>query len=143
MPSPTPRNPDWQANVREVFARQNMMAHLGIGIAEMAPGMVALRAPIVPEVTQHNGFAHAGLAFAMGDNAQGMAAYTLLEPGQGILTIEMKINLLSPAVGEALLARGHVLRAGRRVVVTRADVFALKDGEEKLAAVLLGTMSVM
>ena len=137
------RNPDWPEQVRHALAHQPMMDHLGVTLHEMQLGEVALHAPIVHAVTQHNGFAHAGLAFTMGDNAQGMAAYTVLEAGQGILTIEMKINLLAPAVGEALIARGRVLRAGRRIVATAADVYALQDGEERHVATLLGTMAVM
>ncbi|MDF2231371.1 PaaI family thioesterase [Albimonas sp. CAU 1670] len=143
MTGPAPRNPDWRRHIEEVFASNAMMRHLEISLDEMSPGAVSVRAPITANVTQHHGYAHAGLAFTMGDNAQGMAAYSLIEPGQGIVTIEMKINLLAPAVGEALVARGFVERAGRRVIVTRAEVVALKDGTEKTVALMLGSMAVV
>ncbi|SFI87357.1 PaaI family thioesterase [Albimonas pacifica] len=138
-----PRNPEWDRQIREVFASNAMMRHLEITLDEMAPGTVSVRAPISANVTQHHGYAHAGLAFAMGDNAQGMAAYSLIEPGQGIVTIEMKINLLAPAVGESLVARGFVERAGRRVIVTRGEVAALSGGREKVVALMLGSMAVV
>ncbi|WP_339949991.1 PaaI family thioesterase [uncultured Albimonas sp.] len=141
--TPPTRNPNWEADLRAVFASNAMMRHLEISLVEVSPGRVCVRAPITAKVTQHHGYAHAGLAFAMGDNAQGMAAQSLIEPGQGIVTIEMKINLLAPAVGEALVARGFVERAGRRVIVTRGEVVALAEGREKTVAILLGSMAVV
>ncbi len=138
-----PRNPDWERSLREIFASNAMMRRLEITLDAIAPGAVSVRAPITEHVTQHHGYAHAGLAFTMGDNAQGMAAASLLEPGQGIVTIEMKINLLAPAVGEGLLARGFVERAGRRVIVTRGEVVALSEGREKTVALMLGSMAVV
>ena len=138
-----PRNPGWEADIREVFASNAMMRHLEITLEELAPGATSVRAPISEKVTQHHGYAHAGLAFTMGDNAQGMAAYSLIEAGQGIVTIEMKINLLAPAVGEALVARGFVERAGKRVIVTRGEVVALSEGREKTVALMLGSMAVV
>lgn len=137
------RDPDWQARARRSFEAQPMMAHLGIEWVEAAPGAVTLRAPISPPVRQHHGYAHAALAFAAGDTAAGLSAQTLMAPHEGVLTVEMKINLLAPAQGEALIARGRVERAGRRLTVVRADVSAVDGGEERPVAVLLGTMAVM
>ncbi len=138
-----PRDQDWEARARRAFAGQAMMTHLGIGIAELSPGAVVLRAPIRPELSQHHGYAHAALSFALGDTAAGIAAQTLMAADEGVLTVEMKINLLAPARGEALRAHGRVERAGRTVSVVRADVFAEDAGAERHVATLLGTMAVV
>ncbi len=138
-----PRDPDWKARVHRAFAGQAMMRHLGIELVEAAPGASVLRAAIRPEVGQHHGYAHAALAFACGDTAAGMAAQSLMAADEGVLTIEMKINLLAPAKGEALVARGRVERAGRTVTVVRADVYAEDAGVERHVATMLGTMAVI
>ena len=139
-----PRDPDWETRIRTAFARQGMMAHLGIGIERLAPGITVLSAPIRPELSQQHGFAHAGLAFSAGDTAAGFAAQSLMAPGQGVLTVEMKINLLAPARGRAIRATGRVERAGRTVTVVRSDVAAIDDaGRETPIAIMLGTMAVM
>lgn len=137
------RDPDWEARIRRDFADQAMMVHLGMTLDEVAPGRVAVRAPILPHLAQHHGYAHGALAFAAGDTAAGFAAQSVVGPDEAVLTVEMKINLLAPGRGEALLARGVVERAGRRIIVVRADVAALHRGAETPHAVLLGTMAVI
>ena len=91
-------------------------------------------------MSQQQGFSHAGLAWTIGDSAAGYAALSVLPAGAEVVTVEMKINLLAPAVGDRLVAEGRVLRAGRRIVVVAAEVWAETGGTRKHAATLLGTM---
>ena len=62
---------------------------------------------------------------------------------EGVLTVELKINLLAPARGERLIARGRVERAGRRLMVARADVYAVAGDSEAHVATAMGTYMVM
>lgn len=139
-----PRDPDWERRCREGFSAQGMMKTLGAEIVALEPGRISLRAPIRPETGQQHGFAHAGVAFSLGDTAQGFAAASLMAPGRGVLTVEMKINLLAPAAGEWLIAEARVERPGRTITATAADVFAADSaaggGERRRVATLLGTM---
>lgn len=135
-----PRNPDFATDARASFARQGIMKTFAAEMPEIAPGRCVLCAPIRPEVSQQQGFAHAALAFALGDSAGGYAAVTLQPKGGDVLTSEMKIHLLAPAQGARLVATGEVIKAGRRLVVVRAEVMAESDGPPTLVAILLGTM---
>ncbi len=128
------------ARIRDSFQRQSMMATLGAEIAKIEPGQVTISAPIRDDLKQQQDFAHAALAFAIGDSAAGYSALTLLDADFEIVTAEMKINLLAPATGERLIAEGRVEKAGRRLVVVAADVFAEAAGERKRVALLQGTM---
>ena len=131
----TPEN-----RIRDSFARQTMMQTLGARIESIAPGKVALTAPILPGSRQQQGFAHAALTFALGDTAAGYAALSVMSDGVEVLTAEIKINLLAPGRGELLRATGRVLKPGRRLVVVTAEVHAIDAGTETLIAVLQGTM---
>lgn len=126
--------------LRDSFNRQTMMTTIGAAMAQAGDGRCILRAPIGPQVLQQHGAAHAGLAFMLGDSAAGYAALSRMPDGAEVMTVEMKINLLSPAIGEALEAVGEVVRSGRRLTVVRAEVFALNKGARKCVAVLQGTM---
>jgi uncharacterized protein (TIGR00369 family) len=128
------------SRVAASFARQGLMRSLGAELVAVAPGRCRIAAPLGPAVTQQHGAAHAGLTFALGDSAAGYAALTLLPDGAEVMTSEIKIHLLRPGVGDRLEARGEVLKPGRRLIVVRADVFALRDGVETHIATLLGTM---
>lgn len=129
-----------EARIRASFAAQSLMATLGARLAEVAPGHARIEAPILPGSRQQHGFAHAGLTFAIGDSAAGYAALSAMPEGHEVLTTEMKIHLLAPAKGDLLVARGRVIRAGRRLVIVQADVHALDGGRESHVALLTGTM---
>lgn len=135
-----PRNPDFAADARASFALQGIMETFRAEMIEIGPGRCILAAPIRPEVSQQQGFAHAALAFALGDSAGGYAALSLQEKGVDVLTSEMKIHLLAPAQGTRLVAEGSVLKPGRRLVIVRSDVFAETVGGRSLIATLLGTI---
>lgn len=129
-----------ETRLRASFARQTMMQTLGASMDEAAEGRVVISAPIAPHVLQQQGAAHAGLAFSLGDSAAGYAALSVLPEGAEVVTVEMKINLLSPAVGDRLVAEGRVIRPGRRIVAVASDVFAEGPKGRKHIATMLGTM---
>lgn len=123
------------------FARQTLMATFGAELVSAGGGRAMIRAPLAPHLLQQHGAAHAAFAFGIGDSAGGYAALSLMPEGAEVMTVEMKINLLAPAVGTALEALGEVVRAGRRLTVVRAEVTALgSDGARKVVALLQGTM---
>ncbi|WP_199259501.1 PaaI family thioesterase [Paracoccus binzhouensis] len=126
--------------IRDSFDRQTMMQTLGATLLEVAPGKVSIAAPILPTALQQHGAGHAGLAFSIGDSAAGYAALSLMPEDTEVMTVEMKINLMSPAVGDRLLAEGRVIRPGRRIMVVTADVWAETGESRKHVAMLQGTM---
>ena len=126
--------------VYDSFAKQDFMANLGAELTVVEDGSVEISAPITKSVSQQHGYAHAGLAFSLGDSAAGYSAMTLFDPAYDVVTAEMKINLLSPAMGDRLIAVGRVIKHGRRLTVVAADVFAATNKTQKLIAVLQGTM---
>ena len=133
-------DPQIAAKVRASFARQTMMETLGAELTGLGPGEVQIVAPILPTSQQQHGAAHAALTFAIGDSAAGYAALTLFDLDAEVLTAEMKINLLRPAVGDRLVAEGSVVKAGRRLTVVQARVFAEIGDSRKDVALLQGTM---
>jgi uncharacterized protein (TIGR00369 family) len=135
-----PRDPDYERRVRESFARQRAMGTLGMRLLRVAPGEVEIALAFSEDLTQQHGYLHAGIVAAAVDTACGYAALTLTEAGAEVLSVEFKLNLLSPAAGEGFVARARVVRAGRNVTVCAGDLFALKGGAEKPVATMLATM---
>ena len=132
----------YEARVRSNFAKQPLMATIGAQLTRVAPGAVEIRLPFRADLTQQHGYLHAGTIAAVADSACGYAALSVMPPDADVLSIEFKVNMLSPARGDALVARADVIRAGRTIVVYRADVYAIADGDEKLVAAMQGTMMV-
>lgn len=130
----------FETRIRDSFARQGLMVTLQARLTGLAPGRVEIAAPITPASSQQQGYAHGALAFAIGDSAAGYAALSLLEAGDEVVTSEMSIHYLAPGTGERLIARGSVIKPGRRMLVTQADVYALAAGTERHIARLTGTM---
>lgn len=128
------------SRIRDSFARQSFMQTLQVRLAHIERGRCTLVVPVLASTTQQHGAGHAGVTFTLGDVAAGYAALSMLPEGAEVMTAEIKINLLRPAMGEMLEATGEVLKAGRRLVVVRSDVHAISGGQRALIATLLGTM---
>ena len=122
------------------FAKQGFMATLGASLVNVAPGLVEIAIRPGAAVSQQHGFVHAGAVSAIADTAAGYAALSLMPPGKGVLTAEFKINLVAPAAGDLILARGRVVKPGRTLTLAQAEVFAVDGGREKLIALLTATM---
>src|SRR5215471_15754807 len=139
----TPLDPEFATRVRLSFGEQRAMAMIGASLGTVAPGAVDIVLPFRDDLTQQDGFIHAGIVAAIADSACGYAAYSLMPASARVLSIEFKMNLLSPAVGERLEARGRVIRAGNTITVCRADVAAITGDSEKLVATMVGTMMLV
>ena len=98
---------------------------------------------VAPRHLQQDRFIHAGVAATMGDHTAGGAAGTLVKPEETVLTVEFKINLLRPAVGQRLRCRAEVLRQGRTLSVVESAVFAQDGAAEALVAKLMVTLAVV
>ena len=138
-----PRDPDFAAKVRDSFARQPFAQLVGFHLERVEPGFAEFRLPLREEVTQQHGFAHGGVIATVADNAASYAAFSMMPPGSAPLTVEMKLNWLAPGQGEALIARGQVLKAGRTLIPAEAKVYAVDGGEETLVAQALVTVMCM
>jgi uncharacterized protein (TIGR00369 family) len=135
-----PRNPDFEQAVRDSFAKQQLMSTIGARLTEVRAGEIEIRVPFRSDLTQQHGFLHAGVVSSALDTACGYAAFSLMPLGVGVLSIEFKTNLLAPARGEELIARAHVVRAGRTITVSQGDAFMLQDGAEVAVATMIATI---
>ncbi|HSK72215.1 MAG TPA: PaaI family thioesterase [Pyrinomonadaceae bacterium] len=135
-----PLNHDFETRVRESFTRQKLMTTLGANLTEVSPGKVAIEMPFNENFTQQHEFIHAGIISAIVDSACGYAAFSLMPADAEVLSIEYKVNFLSPAIGEKFIARGQVVKAGRTITVCEGDVTAINEGKEKTVATMLATM---
>lgn len=135
-----PRNPSFDKVVRESFAAQQLMTTIGAQLTRVAAGEIDIRLPFRRDLTQQHGFLHAGVVTAALDSACGYAALSLMPEGVGVLSVEFKINLLAPARGEELIARGRVIRAGRTITVCEGDATMLSEGLETPVASMLATI---
>lgn len=134
------RDPRYRSRVETSFAKQGLMTTLAAALGDIAPGCVEIVLPVSPGVSQQHGYVHAGAVAAIADSAAGYAALTLMAPGTGVLTTEFKINLVAPAKGVRLRARGRVVKSGRTLTLAQTEVFAEDDSGETLVALLTATL---
>ena len=137
----TPLNASFAEEVKASFAQQPIMNLIGARLALVEPGIVEIALPYRADLTQQNGYLHAGIVTTIADSACGYAALSLMPEGSGVLSVEFKVNLLRPARGDSFVTRAEVIKAGRTLSVVRADVFAIDAGaDRKLVATMQGTM---
>lgn len=136
-------DPHFAERVRASFERQNAMHLIQATLPVVDQGRTEIHLPHWQGVEQQHGFVHGGVVGMIADSAAGYAAMTMVPASASVLTVEFKMNLMAPADGDKLVARGAVVRAGRTLIVTQAEVFAVKDGKETLCALMQQTIMVM
>src|SRR5687768_12207469 len=134
------RNPSFAEEVKKSFAAQSIMQLIGAELTLVEPGVVEISLPYRKDLTQQDGYLHAGIITTIADSAAGYAAFSIMPAGSGVLSVEFKVNLLRPAQVERFLARAEVLKPGKTLTVVRADVFGIQEAERTLIATMLGTM---
>ena len=129
--------------VQDSFSKQTAMHLIRAQLTSVRHGETEIQIPHWEGIEQQHGFVHGGVVGMIADTAAGYAAMTLVDSESTVLTVEYKLNLMAPASGEKLIARGSVVRAGRRLIVTKAEVFAVQDGKEGLCALMQQTIMVV
>lgn len=134
---------DFRGRISASFHKQKAMATLGAELTRVEHGSIEIEMPFDEKLTQQHGILHAGMISACLDTACGYAAYTVIDEEASILTIEFKVNLLSPGRGERFLFRGDVTKPGSTIIVADGRAYAIGDGPAKLIASMTGTMMVI
>jgi uncharacterized protein (TIGR00369 family) len=137
-----PKNPHFSDFVNAYVAAQGFLTSINATIESLDFGKITLRIPYSPAVGQHTGAFHGGVIGALSEAAMGACAATVIPADQTVVGAEYKVNFLSPAVGETLLAEGEVVKAGRSLSVCRATIRVLEaSGASKVVAIAQGTMA--
>ena len=138
-----PANPDFAESVAASFDKQNAMHLIRATLQAVEYGRTEIHVPHWDGIEQQHGFVHGGVVGMIADSAAGYAAMSIVAATASVLTVEYKMNLVAPADGAKLIARGQVVRPGRTLIVTKAEVFAVKEGKETLCALMQQTIMVM
>ncbi|AYQ42147.1 thioesterase [Burkholderia aenigmatica] len=136
-------NPNYFEAVAASFDKQHAMRLIQASMPLIDIGRTEIHVPHWQGIEQQHGFIHGGVVGMIADSAAGYAAMTTVAADASVLTVEYKINLVAPAAGDKLIARGEVIRPGRTLIVTKADVFAVTGDSETLCAVMQQTIMVM
>jgi uncharacterized protein (TIGR00369 family) len=140
---PAALDAETEHRIRESIGRQTLLTTLGISVAGLTSGRVALDLPFRADLCQQHGYVHAGAITALADSACGYAAASLMPADRDVLTVEFKVNLLTPARGDRFRATGAVIRAGRTLTVCSAEVVAWADDSDGKPAAPLVTVALM
>ncbi len=134
---------DVHERIRQSFARQGAMETLGAELTRISQGVVEIELPFDMKLTQQHGILHAGVISAALDSACSYAAYTVIAPDASLLTIEFKVNLMSPGRGDRFLFRGEITKPGSTIIVADGRGYAVGDGPAKLIASMTSTLMVV
>lgn len=136
-------NPDFRRKVQEIFDRAAFIEDVGISVSGIGVGWCETTLIVMPKHLQQNDYVHAGVLATMADHTAGGAAASIIKEDQVVLSVEFKINLLRPAIGDALRCKANILKAGRTLIVTESEVFARAGAQEKLVAKATVTLAVV
>jgi uncharacterized protein (TIGR00369 family) len=129
--------------LRGFFRLSPFMVDLGAEPTAVAPGRVTSELRLQPRHLQHTGQAHAGVMATLADHSMGSAAQTLAPEGQWVVTAELKTAILRPGKGERLVCEASVLKAGRTLSFTEAEVYAVTGVQRTLVMKASATMAMV
>ena len=129
--------------LRGFFRLSPFMVDLGVEPVAVAQGGVSTVLAIALRHQQHTGQVHAGVMAAMADHSMGAAAQTLAPAAHWAITVELKTSQLRPGKGERLVCEAVVIKAGRTLSFTEAEVFAEQDGQRRLVMKASATMALV
>ncbi len=130
-----PKTKDYKKKVKDSFECQKFMKFINAQLVDVQPGFCEIHIPYNENLTQQHGFFHAGIISTVADNTAGYAAFSLMDKNSSVLTVEFKINLISPGDGNLLIGKSKVIKNGRTLAVCQSEVFTVKNDKEKLCAV--------
>jgi uncharacterized protein (TIGR00369 family) len=135
--------PDVFNHVEPIFHDAAFIRHLAITLESAGRGWCRTSIAIGADHLQQHGFVHAGVITTLADHTAGGAARAAVEPGTDVITIEFKINFLKPAKAGALAATGQVLRAGKTIIASESEVYAMSADGPVLVAKCMSTLAVI
>lgn len=135
-----PRDPMFEERVRASFALQSVMTTIGAQLTTVEAGLVQIELPFREDLTQQDGYVHAGITTTIVDSACGYAALSLMPEGSSVLTVEYKVNFVAPARGVNFIATGRVVKPGRTLTLCNGEVIAVDGDAQNLVAVIQTTM---
>ncbi len=136
-------NPQYRQRINEIFNKAAFIADLGIKLKDLGPGWCETTLEVLPRHLQQDKVVHAGVQATMADHTAGASAGTLMREDEIVLTVEFKINLLRPCIGQSLRCRAQVLRPGKSLIVAESEVYAFDGKQEKLTAKATVTLALV
>jgi len=113
---------------------------LALRVTRKHPDGVTIECPLRDDLLNSNGVMHGGVIAAIADEAAWHALIHEHKSQREMTTTELKVNYLRPMAGKKVVARAYVLRAGKKLGVTRVDLF---DSQKKLSAVAIVTYMLL
>jgi uncharacterized protein (TIGR00369 family) len=129
--------------VNRIFEQAPFVRSLGIELISFGDGWCETRVTVTPTLEQQHGFVHAGVLMTLADHTCGAAAATMVAEGQDVITVENKVSFLRPATGAILFCRAEVLKAGKRLIFTEAEVMVERDNKRLIVAKASSTLAVI
>ncbi|NLM06481.1 MAG: PaaI family thioesterase [Tissierellia bacterium] len=115
--------------IKKRFESQEFRKFVGINLESIEEGEITVSLDWRKEITQNSGYIHGGMVTALADLACGMTAFSTVDEGQEVVTVELKINFLRPATSKKIYAKSKLLKRGRTVIVIEAEVFNHDDNK--------------
>jgi uncharacterized protein (TIGR00369 family) len=140
MPGFEPRDDKFEERLRASFLKQRVMETIGARLVSVTPGRVEIELEYREDLTQQDGYLHGAITTSIVDSACGYAAHSLMPADSDVLTVEYKVNFVTPARGSKFIATGQVVKAGRTLTLCAGEVVAEQDGNRVLVAVMQATM---
>ncbi len=129
--------------VEQIFQDAKFLRSLGVELTSFGKGWCETKINVTPALQQQHGFVHGGVLMTMADHACGGAAASTVPADKDVITVENKTAFFRPASGPSLFCRAEVLRSGKNLIFTEAEISVERDGGRVIVAKASSTLAVI
>lgn len=121
------QNPDIVNHIREKLKKQRFMHHLHMDLTKIEKGYIESELDPKEFHLQQIDFVHGGVLATICDVTAGFAAYSLVKTDEVVVTADLRVSYLNPALGGRLISRGWVVKPGSKLFFCESDVWSNTD----------------
>ena len=129
-----PKDPNFKERIQHKMLANNFMQYIGFKATQIEAGKISGELILEEHHLQQSKFLHGGVTATLADLVAGFASFTLVNSNQTVVTSDLKIAYLNPGIGQKVLAKGWVIKAGNTLHFAEAEIICVNEGLETLVA---------
>ncbi|QIG88385.1 PaaI family thioesterase [Chryseobacterium sp. POL2] len=127
--------------IEKSFNNSETLKFYKANLEKLDKDFISIKIPKQEMMTRKAGMFNGAMMASLVDVSSGYAAVSHYEDDCYVVTVELKVNYLRPAIGEALLSKSYVVKGGKSISVIRTEIYCISDnGKESHVATSLVTM---
>ncbi|CAA7195251.1 PaaI family thioesterase [Chryseobacterium potabilaquae] len=129
--------------ITDSFNRSETLQFYKAELLDVDTDFVSIKVPKMEIMTRKAGMFNGAMIASLVDVSSGYAAVSHYEEDCYVVTVELKVNYLRPAIGDALVSKSYVIKGGAKISVVRTEIYTIEENKESESHVATSLVTMM